>query len=87
MRTHHDYAFGLVGVPTDHLERLFRRLVRGELVLPLTKASLLAMGFNEVAVSGDLLLGLDARGVRAVLVAVIAERRRSSERADRAAGG
>lgn len=83
MRTHHDYPFGLVGVPTDHLERLFRRLVRGELVLPLTKASLLAMGFNEVAVSGDILLGLDARGVRTVLVAVIAERRRASAVADR----
>lgn len=80
MRTHYDYPFGLTGVPTDHLERLFRRLVRGELSLPLSKASLLAMGFNEVAAGGDILLGLDERGVRAVLVAVIAERKRGAGR-------
>lgn len=77
MHTQYDSPFGLTGVPTDHLERLFRRLVRGELTLPLSKASLLAMGFNEVAVGGDVLLGLDERGVRAVLVAVIAERKRA----------
>lgn len=81
MRTHYDFPFGLTTVPTDHLERLFRRLVRGELELPLTKASLHAMGFNEIAHGGDILLGLDERGARAVLVSVIAERKRTEPRA------
>lgn len=66
---------GLVDVPTDELANLFRRLVRGELSFPLTRHALMALGYNETAAAGRVLIGLDERGARAVLVAVLAERK------------
>ncbi len=68
-------AVGLVDVPTPQLENLLRRVIRGDLSYPLTRPGLMALGYNEVAASFQALRELDARGVRAVLVAVLAERK------------
>jgi len=73
-------SVGLADVPTSHLENLFRRLVRGQLEFPLTKAGLMTMGYNDIAEQGRVLLELDERGVRAVLVAVLAERKKARPR-------
>lgn len=68
---------GLTDLSDDTLERLLRALHRGELEAPLTATALALAGFQDVseALLGSL-RGLDARAVRAVLVAVVAERRR-----------
>lgn len=71
-------SVGLVDVPTPQLENLLRRLIRGDLTFPLTKPGLMAMGYNDVATAFQTLRDLDARGVRAVLVAVLAERKARS---------
>jgi len=68
-------SIGLVDVPTPQLENLLRRILRTELAYPLSRATLMALGYNDVASSAQALHGLDARGVRAVLVAVLAERK------------
>ena len=67
---------GLVPVQTDHLLALLRAVHRGEVQAPLDIAGLTRVGLQRCA--EDLLAhlrGLDAAGLRAVLVAVIAERR------------
>lgn len=66
---------GLVDVPTAQLENLLRRITRTELEYPLTKPTLMTLGYNEVAMASQALRGLDRRGVRAVLIAVLAERK------------
>ena len=67
---------GLTGVPTHLLERAFRTLVRGELSAPIDINGLACVGLQDVAPELlNSLRGLDERAVRAVLVAVIAERR------------
>lgn len=70
------WEIGLTAVPTPLLEKALRSLHRGELVCPLDISRLAAVGLQDV---GPQLLaglrGLDAAGVRAVLVAVIAERK------------
>ena len=48
---------------------------RGEITYPLRRSELLLMKTPQLAELGDVLLGLDEGGVRAVLVAVLAERR------------
>lgn len=68
-------SVGLVDVPTPQLETLLRRILKTELEYPLTKPTLMALGYNEVAAAAQALRGLDQRGVRAVLVAVLAERK------------
>ena len=68
-------ATGLTQVSTPDLKKAFKALHRGELECPLTIADLTRVGLQHCA--GDLLemlRGLDHAGVRAVLVAVIAER-------------
>ena len=69
---------GLTGVPTHLLEKALRAHHRGELSAPVTINGLTAVGLQD---SGAELLGtlraLDDRGVRAVLVAVLAERKKS----------
>ncbi len=66
---------GLTGLTTEQLQDLMRRVHRGTLPCPFRRHTLLAMGLNHVADHGDLLIGLDADGVRAVIAAVVAERR------------
>jgi hypothetical protein len=70
---------GLTALPDEDLIKLMRRLHGGTLDFPLTRHGMLLRGLNRIAEHGDLLFGLDEAGVRAVLVAVIAERQRSSE--------
>lgn len=67
---------GLTHVTTAQLERLLAAVHRGQVDCPLDAAQLHASGLSDVADRLAALRGLDARGVKAVLVAVIAERRR-----------
>jgi hypothetical protein len=57
---------------------LFRLVHEGKLSFPLRRSELLLLRTPHLAEHGDVLLGLDEPGVRAVLVAVIAERRRAA---------
>lgn len=66
---------GLSKVPTEDLEDLLRAIHQGRLEFPLRREHLMVMGLNRLADGADVLIGLDERGVRAVIVAVIAERR------------
>ncbi len=69
---------GLTILPDEALERLLREVHRGGLPCPFGRAQLLARGLNREAEAADLLFGLEARAVRAVLTAVLAERRSGS---------
>lgn len=69
-------AIALLDVPDQDLEDLLRAVHRGQLEFPLTRDALMAWGKNRLADGADLLVGLDERGLRAVLAAVLAERRR-----------
>lgn len=62
-------------VPDEDLKALLRALHHGRLELPLRRETLMLMGMNRLADHADVLIGLDEKGVRAVLVAVLAERR------------
>jgi len=70
------FGLGLVDVSTRSLETLLKAVHHGRTELPLTPIGLAALGLQEDAnaILGHL-RGLDATAVRAVLVAVIAERR------------
>ncbi len=68
---------GLRDLPTHDLEKLLRLTYRGELDFPLTRHGFLVRGLNRIAENADVLMGLDQAGTQAVLVAVIAERRRA----------
>lgn len=65
----------LTKLSTKDLERLLRRVHDGSLPCPITAASLHLAGMDYLLDRVGFLQGLDARAVRAVLVAVIAERR------------
>jgi hypothetical protein len=67
---------GLTKLTDEQLKSLIRKIYRGELLCPFTRVDLLARGLNAVAEEGDLLFGLDEAGVRAVIAATLAERRR-----------
>ena len=66
-------------MPAEDLVKLLRLVHRGPVAFPLTSVELLVRGMNRLAEHGDVLVGLDEAGVRAVLVAVLAERRRSRQ--------
>jgi hypothetical protein len=74
---------GLTGLSTTDLERLLRAVHRGELSCPLSHASLHVAGLSYLVDRVEALQGLDERGVRAVLVAVLAERRQQERAANR----
>jgi len=74
---------GLAHVPTDKLERVLKCVHDGSLECPVTHPSLLRAGMPNLVDELGHLVGLDARAVTAVLVAVIAERRAAVERAGR----
>ncbi|MEZ4247465.1 MAG: hypothetical protein R3B99_04410 [Polyangiales bacterium] len=50
-----------------------RALHRKRFELPLTKQTLMLMGLHAAADHGGVLIGLDAKGLHAVLVVVLAE--------------
>ena len=69
------YSAGLTEVGTDDLKRAFSMLHKGDLDIPVSPWGLARVGLQHV--QGPLLgllRGLDQAGVRAVLVAVLAER-------------
>jgi hypothetical protein len=74
----------LTEVPTADLKKLLTYLHRGDVVAPLTALSLAFAGLQHrsEALLG-VLRGLGAEGLRAVLVAVLAERQ-EAERRDKA---
>ena len=73
--TAQDSDLGLTRVDTKHLQTLLKGLHRGTLGCPLTPAALAGHGLQDPSewILGHL-RGLDGAGVRAVVVAVLAER-------------
>jgi hypothetical protein len=67
---------GLTRVRTEHLIELLRRLHRGTLEAPFDQAALARAGFLGIADELHHLRGLDQKAVTAVVLAVLAERRR-----------
>lgn len=68
-------ALGLARVSTEHLKIALRALHRGDLDLPVSIAGFTRIGLQDPGEELlDQLRGLDAAGVRAVLVCVLAER-------------
>ena len=67
---------GLVAVSTDDLKKLLRAVYRQDIEAPLTVEALARVGLQHCAsdILGHL-RDLDERSIRAVVVAVIAERR------------
>ena len=72
---------GVTKLPTRDVETLLARLHRGELRLPLTHPNLLASGLPHLVDRVGFLSGLDGAALRAVLVAVLAERKAAERRA------
>lgn len=66
---------GLSRVSTEDLTRLLRIVHRGTVPFPISRASLVLCAFGHLEGELDLLVGRDQAGARAMLVAVIAERR------------
>ncbi|MBN8615946.1 MAG: hypothetical protein J0L92_35475 [Deltaproteobacteria bacterium] len=66
---------GLAHVSTENLTRLLSRVHDGSLECPITHPTLLRAGMPDLVDELGHLVGLEARAVQAVLVAVIAERR------------
>ena len=76
------YEFGLTQVSIEDLKTMLRYLHRGEMNCPLTPAELARFGLQRCSPSLlNHLRGLDALGVRAVVVGVLAERLEAEERA------
>lgn len=73
-------AHGLVAVATSDLEKLLRALVRGHLACPLTVHGLACVGLQHAADRLDAVKNLPEPAVRAVIVAVVAERRAAARR-------
>lgn len=67
-------ANGLKAVHTEELKNLLRHIHRGTLPCPITQDGLAAAGLLGLGDQLGHLRGLDEHAVRAVLVAVIAER-------------
>lgn len=71
----------LTGVPTNELEQLLRFVHRREIEIPITPVGLARVGLQHRSEEFmQSLRGLDEPGVRAVLVAVAAERIAARER-------
>lgn len=68
---------GLTRVPTSKLVRMLKLLHQEQLGFPVSGASLMTAGLSDIADDVDILKGLERQAVQAVLVAVIAERRRT----------
>lgn len=69
-------SLGLQGVPTSGLKTMLAQLHKGALPFPLTVSAVVAMGLQDhLTAIMHLMRDLPEAGVRAVLVAVLAERR------------
>ncbi|MCC6872792.1 MAG: hypothetical protein IT378_00675 [Sandaracinaceae bacterium] len=68
-------SLGLTHLKTTDLENLLRALHRGQLACPVGPKELTAAGLAYLQDRVEFLKGLEERAVRAVLVAVIAERK------------
>ena len=66
---------GLSNLSDEQLKVVLRQVYSKELPCPFKRSDLLLRGLNAVAEEGDLLFGLDELGVKAVITAVISERR------------
>lgn len=66
---------GLSSLSDEQLKAVLKRVYSKELPCPFKRSDLLLRGLNAVAEEGDLLFGLDESGVKAVISAVISERR------------
>ena len=73
-------GLGLSELRTDELEALLRLIYQGKLTCPFDRQQLMTMGFNRISEFGELLCHLDEKAVRAVLFAVLAERKVRSNR-------
>lgn len=71
---------GLTLVTTEDLRRVLARVHDGSLECPITHPRLLRAGLPKLVDQLGHLVGLDARSVQAVLVAVLAERAAAAER-------
>jgi hypothetical protein len=71
---------GLTDLALVDLERLLRALHKKEIACPLVQPELHKAGLSYLVDRVDFLSGLDENAVRAVLVAVIAERKRKGAR-------
>ena len=67
---------GLTHLKDRDLENILRALHRGDLECPVTPQHLMMGGLSYLQDRLDHLRGLDKAGVQAVLVAVLAERRK-----------
>lgn len=67
-------AKGMTALKTDDLIAILRVVHRGELSCPITQIGLAQAGLLRLGDDVGHLFGLDEAGVRAVLVAVLAER-------------
>ena len=65
---------GLTSVESVYLKQLLKLIYHRKLECPFSRVTLLNMGLNAVAETGDILFGLSESSVKAVLVAVLAER-------------
>jgi hypothetical protein len=72
---------GLTNLTLVDLENLLRALHREQLKCPIDQLALHQAGLSYLVDRVDFLKGLDARAVRAVLVAVIAERKLAKKKA------
>ncbi|MCA9536543.1 MAG: hypothetical protein KC593_22830 [Myxococcales bacterium] len=70
-------AIGLTLVPDEDLEALIRLAYQGQIPFPLERRRLMELGLNRLADAGSVIVGLDERALRAVIGAVLAERRRA----------
>ena len=66
---------GLSSLSDEQLKTILQRVYTKELPCPFKRSDLLLRGLNAVAEDGDLLFGLDELGVKAVITAVLFERR------------
>ena len=77
-------AAGLTELTEEELKKLLRHVYREELPCPITADTLACVGFqSRHEWLSAALRGLDADGVKAVLVAVIAERKKAAEATQR----
>ncbi len=67
---------GLTHLTDPQLERLLRAVHRGYITCPIDAEQLMTAGLADIFDRAGFLGGLDEAGVKAVLIAVLAERRR-----------
>ena len=75
MKSQPQKGLGLTELRTDELEHLLRLVYKGTLTCPFDRQQLMTMGFNRISEFGELLCNRDESSVRALLFAVLAERR------------